>query len=230
MASYVNLFLDLTAPTTVVLTAPGSSGTLAVSVSGSTADATTTGYKMKFWGATVVTNAVAGDTEANAPYLTYSTANQTVTFASEGSKTLNFAVYDDVGNRTAATPKSINIVTSLPTVTVDQISGGVNPNLPTNDAGKFSVQPGYNTLTFRFQSNLDIIEWKVMKVANTGDLVGTGQAIGTTNGSTVGAVESITAGTFKSVTIKMADFDTQVTEAKIVKVFVKNVAGNWSEA
>lgn len=232
MASFLNLYLDLQAPAGVTLSAPANSGTLAVSVTGACTDTDKTGYTMKFWGTGVVTNAVAGDTEANAPALPFDTNPHTVTFASEGSKTLNFAVYDTVGNRSTPATAGINITTSLPSITIDQVTGGQNPNLGANDAGRFSVQTGYRTLSFRFSPNIEIREWKILRVPSTSalhDNVGN-QTIGTTNGSTVGAVETILAGGFKTVTIDMRDMPNQVTEAKIIKVFGKNVAGNWSEA
>jgi hypothetical protein len=225
MASNIQFTLDTQAPASVVLTAPANSGSLAVSVSASTTDTDTTGYTMKFWGTGVSADVVAGTTKANAPSLAFTTAQKTVTFVGEGSTTLNLAVYDDVGNETLATPVTINIVTSLATVTVSNISGGNTGHT------KFSTTSPYNVLTFNFTSSMDYTEYKVLRVSTTGSLVGTGIAITTTNGSTnVGAVESVTAGTPKTVTINMLDLPTQVNELKIIKVFVKNVAGNWSEA
>lgn len=232
MASFLNLFLDLQAPAGVTLTAPASSGSLSISASGNCTDADKAGYTMKFWGVDVVTNSVAGATEATAPALPFDTNNHTITFASEGSKTLRFAVYDTVGNKSTEATAGISIVTSLASFTIDQVTGGQSPNLGANDAGRFSVQTGYRTLSFRFSPSIAITEWKVVRVPSSGALennVGN-QAIGTANGSTVGAVEAIAAGGFKTVTIDMRDLPNQVTEAKIIKVFGRNTAGFWSEA
>jgi len=232
MASFLNLYLDLQAPGGVTLSAPASSGTLTVSVTGGCTDTDKTGYTMKFWGVGVTTNAVAGATEATAPALTYDALAHTITFGAEGSKTLYFAVYDSVGNKSVEATAAINIITSLPTVTIDQITGGVSPNLPSNDAGRFSTNSGFRTLSFRFSPTMDITEWRIRRVLSTSALYtdGTNETLNTTNGSTVGAVETISAGGFKSVTIDMRDIPTQTTGAKILKVFVKNLAGNWSEA
>lgn len=225
MASNIQFTLDTSAPASVVLTAPANSGTLTVSVNASTSDADTTGYTMKLWGTGVSADTIAGTTKANAPVLAYTTASKVVTFLAEGSTQLNLAVYDDVGNETVATPVTINIVTTLATITVSNIGGGNTAHT------KFSTTAPYNVLSFNFTSSMDYIEYRVLRVSTTGSLIGTGTAIGTTNGSTnVGAVETVTAGTPKSVTINMLDLPTQVNELKIIKVFVKNVAGNWSEA
>jgi hypothetical protein len=232
MASFLNLLLDLTAPAGVTLTAPANSGSLVVSVTGNSTDTDKSGYTMKFWGAGVTTNAVAGATEATAPALPFDNLPHNVTFAAEGAKTLYFAVYDSVGNKSNEATASVNIITSLPTITIDQVAGGQAPNLPANDAGRFSVQAGYRTLTFRFSPNQAVTEWAIRRVQSTGALFtdAGNQTIGTTNGSTVGAVEAIASGAFKNITIDMRDMPNQVTEAKIIKVFAKNAAGNWSQA
>lgn len=232
MASFLNFYLDLQAPGGVTLSAPASSGTLTVSATGNTSDVDKTGYTMKFWGTDVVTNAVAGATEATAPALPFDNLAHTITFASEGSKTLRFAVYDSVGNKSSEATAAINIVTSLPSITIDQVTGGVNPNLPSNDAGRFSTNSGYRTLSFRFSPSMNVTEWRIRRVQSSGALYTdvANEVIGTTNGSTTGAVEAIAAGGFKSVTIDMRDLPTPTTGAKILKVFVKNEAGNWSEA
>lgn len=225
MASYIQFYLDTLAPASVVLTAPANSGSLTVGVNASTSDGTTTGYTMKIWGAGVSANAVAGTTKANAPALAFTTATQNVLFTAEGSQVLNLAVYDDVGNETLATPVTINIVTSLATVTVSNITGGNT----THD--RFSTNSPYNVLSFNFTASQDYSEWKVLRVSATGSTQDTGTAIGTTNGSTnVAGTATVTAGTVKSVTINMLDLPTQVNENKILKVFVKNLAGNWSQA
>jgi hypothetical protein len=232
MASFLNFYLDLQAPGGVSVSAPASSGTLAVSATGNCTDVDTTGYTMKFWGTGVVTNAVAGATEATAPALPFDKLAHTVTFAAEGSKTLVFAVYDSVGNKSTEATAAINIVTSLPSITIDQVTGGYAPNLGNNDAGRFSTNTGYRTLSFRFSPSMDITEWRIRRVQSSGALFTdvANEVLGTTNGSTGGAVESISAGGFKSVTIDMRDLPTPTSGTKTIKVFVKNIAGNWSEA
>jgi len=232
MASFLNFYLDLQAPGGVTLSAPASSGTLTVNATGFTSDADKVGYTMKFWGVDVVTNTVAGATEATAPSIPYDNNPHTITFASEGSKTLRFAVYDSVGNKSTEATAAINIVTSLPTITIDQVTGGVSPNLPSNDAGRFSTITGYRTLSFRFSPSMNITEWVVRRVSSSGALYTdpANEVIATTNGSTIGAVEAIAGGGFRSVTIDMRDLPTQTTGTKIIKVFGRNEAGNWSEA
>lgn len=225
MASNIQFTLDTQAPATVVLTAPANSGSLIVAVSGSTTDADTTGYTMKLWGTGVSADAVAGTTKANAPVLAYTTASKNVTFLAEGSTQLYLAVYDDVGNETVATPATINIITTLPTVTISNISGG------NADHSKFSTTPPYNVLSFNFVSSMDYQAYAVMRVSTTGSLYASGTAIGTANGSTnVSGAGTVTAGTSKTVTINMLDLPTQVNENKILKVFVQNLGGNWSQA
>lgn len=225
MASFLQFYLDTLAPSNVVLNAPANSASLQVLVSASTGDGTTAGYTMKLWGSGVSADSVAGIDEASAPSLAFTTAQQTVTFASEGSQTLNLAVYDEVGNRTLANPVVIEIVTALPTVTLSAINGG------NADHSKFSTTAPYNVLTFNFSSNQDYVEYKVVRVSATGGTENTGTPIGTANGSTnVAGVENVSAGVSKTVTINMLDLPTQTNENKILKVFVKNIAGSWSQA
>jgi hypothetical protein len=230
MASFLNFYLDLVKPSGVTLSAPANSGTLDVTVTGGCTDADKTNYTMKFWGVGVVTNTVAGDTELNAPPLPYDALPHVITFATEGAKTLYFAVYDPVANKSIEATAGIAIETSLPTITIDNVTGGYNPNLGANDAGRFSLQDTKRTLQFRFNSNVDILEWKIRRVTSSTALHDDAgnQIIGTTNGSTVGAVENISAGVFENITIDMRDMPNQVTEAKIIKVFARNVAG-WSQ-
>jgi hypothetical protein len=182
MPSNIQFTLDTQAPATVVLTAPANSGSLVVSVSASTTDSDTTGYTLKLWGTGVSADTVAGTTKANAPALAYTTAQKSVTFVAEGSTTLNLAVYDDVGNETLATPVTINIVTTLATVTVSNISGGNTGHT------KFSTTAPYNVLSFNFTSSMDYTEYKVLRVSTTGSLVGLG--FGTYAGNKFGCLIS----------------------------------------
>lgn len=220
MASFFNLTLDTLAP--AGLTAKVNDDALytttqAVTLKLTLADADTTGYQMKIWGIDGV------DDEASAPWETY-TAEKSVTLPSgDGLKTISVKVRDSVGNATAAASDTITLNTVVPVVSI------TGP-----DKSVISKVDGFDSAVISFSSDVVFDEYKVCVVPATNSLQGAGVVIPTVGGSenTSGSAGNYPADQAVSVTIRGADLEAASSGdgQKIVKVFVKNVAGTWSVA
>ena len=124
-------------------------------------------------------------------------------------------------NESAQANDSIILDTTLPVVT---ISGP--------DLTKISKISGKNVSAFSFTVDVTFDEYKVKVVSATGAAENTGAQVGTANGSTN---MSGSAGNYASATpincqINGTDLETASSGdgTKIIKVFVKDQAGNWS--
>lgn len=220
MASFFNLTLDTLAP--AGLTAKVNDDALytttqAVTLKLTLTDADTTGYQMKIWGIDGV------DDEASAPWETY-TAEKSVTLPSgDGLKTVSVKVRDSVGNATAAASDTITLNTVVPVVSI------TGP-----DKSVISKVDGFDSAVISFSSNVVFDEYKVCVVPATNSLQAAGTVIPTAGGSenTSGSAGNYPADQAVSVTIRGADLEAASSGdgQKIVKVFVKNVAGTWSMA
>jgi hypothetical protein len=223
--NYVNITLDTTAPSGLVVSLDGgatySSGDF-VTVTVSVDDATTTGYQIKLWGDVDPANDLNVQTlEADSGWIGYATSYQVRLSAGDGTKTIYARVRDDVYNASAQAEDSITKDTAKPVVTV------TNPDNP-----KISKIEGRNLASFTFTCDVPFVEYRVKVVGATGAGYDTGTIIPVTNGS----VNTSGTGTFDTST---APIDVQVTGAdlelasagdttKIVKVFCRDEAGNWS--
>ncbi len=220
MASFFNLTLDTLAP--AGLTAKVNDDALytttqAVTLKLTLADADTTGYQMKIWGID------GADDEASAPWETY-TAEKSVTLPSgDGLKTVSVKVRDSVGNASASASDTITLNTVVPEVSI------TGP-----DKSVISKVDGFDSAVISFSSNVVFDEYKVCVVPATNSLQGAGTVIPSTGGSenTSGSAGNYPADQAVSVTIRGADLEAASSGdgQKIVKVFVKNVAGTWSVA
>jgi hypothetical protein len=225
MANFVYITLDTTAPTNPTISISGGAifaTAQLVNLTISVGDGTTTGYQMKIWGNVDTThNANIQSTEANSSWIAYSTNPQVKLSAGDGSKSISIKVRDDVYNESSVVVDSIQLDTSIPTVTV---------TLP--DVSKISKMTGKNSASFTFQSSENFVEYKVKLVGSTGATHDTGTLIPTTGGSTnVAGTGSFTSSTVTTVTIKGADLETAgatTNNQSIVKVFVKDSSGLWS--
>lgn len=220
MASFFNLTLDTLAPESLTLTINDGARyatSVAVNLKIGVADTETNGYQMKIWGI------ASAENEADATWETYTTSKAVNLTTGDGNKTVSIKVRDDVGNETTAATASIILNTAVPVVTI------VGP-----DKTKISKVAGYNTATISFTSDVAFEEYKVCVVASTSATEGSGTVIPTTNGSTntSGSAGGYAAETEVEVTINGADLELASggDGVKIVKVFVKNVAGTWSVA
>lgn len=218
MASYFNLTLKTTAPTGLsLLINDGAQYTTSVAVTLKivVADEVTTGYQMKIWGTSTVAN------EEAAAWESYATSKSISLPDGDGLKTVYIKVRDNVGNETAATNSSITLDTAVPTVTI------TGP-----DVTVISKVTGFDECAFSFMSDVAFDEYVVKVVPSNTSLHTAGTQIPSTAGSThmSGAAGGYPADTAISCTIKGADLETASAGdgAKIVKVFVRNAAGNWS--
>lgn len=217
MASYFTLILDTTAPTNCSIAFLTSrtemeSVPLTVSASGAT--------QMKFWGDIAEVSGGAAITEANASWVTYDETPVITLTGSDGTKTVYAKFRDSVGNESSAVSATIVLDTSVPTVTI------IGPDVST-----ISKVNGFNVCSFSFSSNEIISRWTVRVVpdVNSGNTAGT--EIPTTAGSTnMSGTTQTAASTPISCTINGRDLYTASSSdgAKIIKVFVCDLTGNWS--
>lgn len=228
MANYFNLILDTTAPSNpTVLINGGATYALdqVVNLTIGTEDSVTTGYQMKIWGDvdTLYDNDVK-DAEGASNWITYKTTHQIKLSAGDGLKTIRVKIRDDVHNASSVATDSINLDTDLPIVSITA-----------NDVSKISKIAGKNICSFGFQSDTPFKEYKVKFVSTTNAPHDTGVQIGVTNGSTNMSGLKSDSTTFPANTIincSINGSDLELANAgdgtKIIKVFVKDEAGNWS--
>ncbi|MEG1564246.1 MAG: hypothetical protein RR365_11055 [Bacteroides sp.] len=220
MASYFNLLLDTTAPGGLTVTInSGAQYTTktAVTLAIGLTDTPTTGYQMKVWGTATIAN------EAAATWESFATTKNVVLSTGDGAKTISVKVRDTVGNESGAATDTITLDTAVPAVT-----------LTGPDVTVVSKISSYDTCAFGFQCDVIFSEYKVKVVPTTNSLHDAGTLIPVTGGSTnmSGVVGDYPATTTINCTIKGADLEaaSAADGTKIVKVFVKNVAGSWSAA
>jgi hypothetical protein len=195
-----------------------------------TADGNTTGYTMKIWGDLdlaqaktdgLVGGAATATNESDALWITFTTSRQVRVTAGDGTKTLYLKIRDDVYNVSAQASDSITVDSTAPVVTI------TGP-----DVSKISKQTGKRTSTFSFTVNDVFEEFKVKVVSSTGAAHTTGTQIGTANGSTnmSGTAGGYAASTPITCSIDGADLEAASAGdgSKIIKVFVRDAAGNWS--
>lgn len=232
MANYFNLTLDTTGPSNPTITLEGgaqyATADLITATIG-TGDGVTTGYQMRIWGDLDLTwcktNGVVGTgatavTENDALWITYTASKQLKLAAGDGSKTIYLKIRDDVYNVSAQASDSITLDTTRPIVTI------TGP-----DVTKISKVSGKDVCSFSFTSDSDFVEYKVKAVTSTGAAHDTGVLIPTAGGSTnMSGTGAFTSSTVTNCTVKGADLEAVSAGdgVKIVKVFVKDSAGNWS--
>jgi len=225
MASYFSVTLDTTGPSNPTISLAGGAtytSSQLINATISTGDGVTTGYQMKLWGDVDTThNANIQGTEGASAWITYNTTQQVKLSATDGSKTIYLKIRDDVYNESSQVSDGIILDATLPVV-----------SLTGPDVSKISKVSGKNVVSFSFQSDSIFDEYKVKYVAASGNSHDTGTQILTTNGSTnmSGAAGNYPASTAINCTINGTDLEVAASGdgAKIIKVFVKDVAGNWS--
>lgn len=217
MASYFNLTLDTTAPTSCSITIPASTNSVNITA---TLAATGASY-MKIYGDVCASAGGAAISESDASWVTYAESASIILTSTNGTKTVNVKFKDDVGNTTSSASTATTVLdTSAPTVTI------TGP-----DVSKISKVSGYNVCAFSFSSDESFVEWTVRVVPSTSSNHSAGTQIPTTGGSTNMSGNTTTAAsTAVSCTIYGADLETASNGdgAKVVKVFVKDSQGNWS--
>lgn len=218
MASYFNLTLDTLAPAGLAVQLNGDdiyTTTPSVELTLTLTDSPTTGYQMKIWGVEGVTD------EGSASWETYAASKSVTLPSGDGLKTVYVKVRDAVGNESSAASDSITLNTAVPTVTV------TGP-----DKSTISKVVGFDMAVINFMSDIAFEEYKVCVVPATSSTQESGTQIPTTNGSvnTSGSAGGYEADTNIEVKINGSDLEAASSGdgVKIVKVFVKNVAGTWS--
>jgi hypothetical protein len=197
-----------------------------------TDDSDKTNYQMKIWGDIDVTWGISNgilksgttnnpSVEADAVMIAFSASKQIQLSTGDATKTLNVRLYDDVLNQSGQATDTIILNTTLPTL-----------SLSTPDRTKISKQATKNQCNFNFQSDQLFTDYKVLVVSATNAVNTAGTAIATTYGSvaTSGTGGNYPANTPINVTITGGDLEVASPGDgdKIIKVFVKNQAGQWS--
>jgi hypothetical protein len=226
MPNYFSLTLDTTGPSNPSIIINGGAtyaSTAIVTCTIGTGDAVTTGYQMKIWGdVDLSNNSDIQDTEANSNWISYSASQQVKLSSGNVTKTLNLKLRDSVLNESSVATDQITLDSSLPTVIVAGQS--------TSEVG---TKPGADTCTFTFTASTTFEAYEVKVVNTNGDARTEGTVVPITNGS---ANTSGSAGGYDTssapitVTIKGEDVKaiSPSDGQKIIKVFVQNIAGNWS--
>jgi hypothetical protein len=233
MANYFTLTYDTTGPASPSMALAGGAlytNVQLINATIGTSDATTTNYQMQLWGDLDLAWAISGGivsggstqvVQASSQWITYATTQQVKLSTGDGLKNVYLVIRDDVYNPSAQVSASINLDTALPTATI------TGP-----DVSKISNQTGKNVSSFSFQSNVNFSQYIVKVVSSTGADHTTGVQIPTAGGSTnmSGTAGNYTSGTVINCKIYGADLATASAGdgAKIIKVFVLDMLGNWS--
>lgn len=214
MASYFNLTLDTTAPSGGSITLASLTNTRTITATISATGAT----QMKIYG-DVGTGSTA-TAEASASWETYAESKSIQLTSGDGAKTVKIKFRDSVGDESAEASATVSLDTTAAVVTI------TGPDVST-----ISKVDGYDEAAFSFSADGAFVEYKVCVVTSASSLHSAGTVIGTTNGSTnMSATGTFAASTAISCTINGADLEAASSGdgAKIIKVFVKDSAGNWS--
>lgn len=215
-ASFV-LTLDTTAPQGVAAAINGgdpATNNRNVLVAVTTTDPDTSGYMVKVWGDVQDT---PDEASAGWQMLTPTLAVQLTT--GDGVKTVNARLRDDVWNVSGVATDTITLDTIAPTVT---ISAGP-------DVSKVSRVLGHRQATFQFTADQDFDRFEVRFVPFAASTHDEGTVLtNTSGGSTPGAEDGlVTAGTPTTIIIDGRDVPDPDGDHR-VKVFVRDVNGNWS--
>ncbi len=213
MAAYFTLTLDTTAPGNGSISVTPLTAERLVTLTLSADDA----FQMKLYGDI---GAEAATAEANAAWETYAASKSVQLTSGDGAKTVKVNFRDAVGNETTEYTASTVLDTTAPIVTI------TGPDVPT-----VSKVSGYNVSSFTFSADTSFLEWSVRVVPSASSLHTAGTEIGAANGSTNMSGAAETAGdTPITCTVNAADLEAASSGdgAKIIKVFVKDPAGNWS--
>jgi hypothetical protein len=247
MSNFFNLVLDTTAPANPVISiengaayASNATVTAYLSAEGS---ADKTNYQIKIWGnVDTAYNANIKSTEATSTWFAWSpTVSVKLDATADGTKSLSFKIRDDVWNESNPVSDDIILDTAKPTV-----------NIISQDVTKVSKVSGKSVASIQFTVDVAFVEYFVAVVSASGNDYTIGQnsivgisttpittersSISTNAGATTLHDTKIDGTTFststQAITVKVNGLDLQNTSAtdgsKIVKVFVRDQAGNWS--
>lgn len=189
----------------------------------SVGDTVTTGYQVKIWGDVDTSyDANVQTTEGASTYFAYTSTKQVNLSAGNGTKRLYLKVRDDVYNESGQAQATVNLDSSKPIVSI------TGP-----DNSKISKIAGRDTCSVTFTCDKIFTDYVVKFVSSISSPHTTGTVIPTTNGSTNTSgsnVSGFAAGTPIGVSIKGADLELASAGdgQKLIKIFTKDQAGNWS--
>lgn len=227
MSSYFNITLDTLAPSGNTFSINNDdvyTATSAVTAYFTTEDMDTTGYEVKVWGdVDTMENADIQSTEGTSAWVAYDASVAVVLSSGDGSKTLYGKIRDDVYNETSQLSDSITLDTTSPVVTITTAP----------DVSRISKVAGKREVTFTWESDTQFDEYKIKVVSASSDLHTDGTAITETHSSNMSGTDLNYAAT-TGITSVIDGRDLETASAgdgeKVVKVFVKDDAGNWSVA
>lgn len=224
MANYFHLILDTLGPQGVTVKINDDDQYTTdqlVTLTIGTSDPDTTGYQMKIWGdVDAAHDPSIQASEGASSWITFSTSKQVRVSAGDGTKTIYVKLRDDVWNESDQASDSVILDTTAGTVTI------TGP-----DVSKVSKVAGKDTANFSFVVDKAFVEYKVKVVPSSSSQHDAGVQIGTANGSTnMSGTGSFPASTPINCSIKGADLEAASSGdgQKIIKVFAKDSAGNWS--
>lgn len=225
MASFFNLTLDTTAPTSLSLDinegaiyTNSQNVTLYIGLDDEEAADVT---QMKIWGID------GAETEDDASWETYTPSKIVILTEGDGLKTVYLKVRDDVGNETFETSYDITLDTVVPAVSV------TGP-----DKSKISEVEGYDIAIINFMSDTPFKEYKLCVVPATSSSEDAGTPIGSANPDHPTTDEKFDgedlfpANTNIEVWISGSELATvdPGDGVKTIKVFVRTESGMWSVA
>lgn len=220
-----NILLDTTGPSGLAVTIGDGSAfiptqTTTVSISHTATDV----IQMKIWGdVDEEFNSSIKSTEETSAWISYASVTDIKLSTTDATKTIYVKLRDDVYNESNTVSAAVILDMTLPVVT---LVSGPTPN-------KVSKIPSKDTSEFTFTVSEQFTEYKIMVVPSTATSAEAGGGVvipitaGSVNMSGTGTFEQDTAIT---CTIKGTDLETASAGDgnKIVKIFVKDRAGNWS--
>jgi hypothetical protein len=228
VAAHTTIILDTTAPAGVTLSIDAGAAysiDQIVDLAIGTSDGDTTGYQMKVYGdvSDSADQARYRAAEGDAPWVSFATAMNSVQLSSgDGSKTVRVKIRDSVWNVSSEATDTITVDTSapVPNITIDV------------DQPRISKVSGKRESRFSWQADVPFEEYKVKVVPATNSLHTAGTQIPSTNGSSnvSGSAGGYPATTNIQTMVDGRDLETASAGdgSKIVKVFVRDAAGNWS--
>ncbi|MGD6876748.1 hypothetical protein [Bacillus infantis] len=227
MSNFFYLELDTTPVSNPTITIDGGATYATnqlVTISIGTSDSSTVGYSMLLWGSVDSSYDVnVQSSEEESKWISFNNSKQIKLSNGDGQKTVYLKIRDDVHNASSQVSDSINLDTSVATISV------TNP-----DKAKISEQPTKNIVSFTFTSDKAFVEYKVKLVSATTSLENAGDTIPTTAGSTnTSGIGNFPSGTPISVQIHGTDLKTvaggdRPNNPYVIKVFVKDASGKWS--
>lgn len=228
MSNFFYLTLDTKSPENPTVTINGGqqyATNQLVDLSIGTTDSDTSGYQMKIFGdVDPSSNVSIQATKETSAWIAYNNSQQIKLSSIDGQKTIRVIIRDDVYNESTEVSDTINLDTSVPTVS------RTNP-----DVSRISKKAGKNVASLSFTVDKSFVEYKVKVVTSESSLENTGTQILTTNGSlNMSGTGSFPANTPITIQISGADlevasrFNGNGIDADCIKIFAKDESGKWS--